>query len=242
MTSSMSLFSFCLAVCSLAVQTQAAEPSVWGQFMGVDYNIPGLELQSSRTYKTLTLGSVALCQQSCTVGCDFVEYNTASDQCHHKLVDRTGWKGTHFRGQTNENWLPGEIRGVDEIYTRNVGNHAACLALCNGESACQLTTFDYYHSYSYSNEYDGAVVCTLGKFSYARSGSTSISYRKNPAPINGDSSTLGSFKVIGNTGMIHTIYTLYTHYIHTICTIQTICTIHLNIHLHTKHLNTHTHE
>ena len=120
--------------------TVANAAPLWSTFPGRDYDAVvgnGFMLSmSSRTHKSYEANSTAACQNTCTIGCDFVVYDSDLGECYHKLADRTGYKGVIFKGQTNKEtaFLPGEIRGtpiISEI--ENVTNRVACASLCEAE-------------------------------------------------------------------------------------------------------------
>jgi len=149
------------------------------------------------TYEEKSVSSLIECQEFCEAkyGCSFVVYRSISGICQVKLVDQTSYMKTVFTGQSNSNFLWGEVRATAFPNIADIGTSTAtldeCIQKCTNNAACHVATHDTAL---------GSSKCTMKSFPY-QAGSI-ISFRTNPKGQNDNPMTEGTISRAGNTNIV----------------------------------------
>jgi hypothetical protein len=111
------------------------------------------------------------------------------------LPDQTKYLTTYFKGQTNANFMLGEIRDVWFGNCVKVGaltngvSGDACLAECLATPLCQFVGYDTKYQ-------------TCQKKSFVAKVGQTVSFRSDPRPLNDRPTTEGTVTLAGNTGVV----------------------------------------
>jgi hypothetical protein len=97
---------------------------------------------NSNVWETNSVQTIDQCESLCSVGCDFYQYTAATKICTLHYADKTAHMQLYFIGQTNSNWMHGDLNKGQLLKTfTGVTSGPNCLMQCAFVGGSQYATW-----------------------------------------------------------------------------------------------------
>jgi hypothetical protein len=97
---------------------------------------------NSNVWETNSVQTIDQCESLCSVGCDFYQYTGATKICTLHYADKTAHMQLYFIGQTNSNWMHGDLNKGQLLKTfTGVTSGPSCLMQCAFVGGSQYATW-----------------------------------------------------------------------------------------------------